>query len=863
MSSLSAFQTVSNFGQYLGSLGSVNIDWPPQFMRYLKLDFTQTLHGIPQLDFRAQHIMLVDGLPIALALIMLVMFKDIKIVLWYSCMLCGLGLVITGFALQNIKTSQISQQQALGQYLLIGGGVGLALMLFIFLLYRLKLHRDRKKRMKRVFPFPLPARTLQKRASAVGIMNNSEASSRASSVHSEDVSSVQAEAAFDGNDDNDDGSLNDSNADLNKIKNAVKQQYAPKSFVKQSRNLSLGILLIIVGLILSGTIASPLFTDEAYADPTFKAFVQGFGIPIGWTMFSCGLYLTYNWAAGQFELMRRFHARLNYYFRKNVLKIILLILGLLYIPMTSSILNLTMCETVTCDAGQEFQLNLVQLQVNSLLTQYTSYNASTPLCQSCMFTNSQYCPASLQTALCPPVSDLRLSRERSVSCTSQIFPYYLPGGLLMLIIGTIGVPYLYYRVTYISTKTLSAMPVKGEHDHIRWVAQCRLTTNSCGSLYINFNYKWRYYNVILLVQKLILVLATTYSSQAVKVLLVVMLVAQSVFAFICLFSSPYMNKLEDRLATSCLFLGAANTLITVLVVFGVSVPTGVAYTLFAVNLAVPSAFLVISFFLGIKEYARVQKEVKKRHDLKLQAKHAKAAEIEQGNAPGDAQGEEKRQVEGDNVVKTVEVVAADRKLAQEDVNASIATLELTQTVDAIDQRLDTVLLNNMVNYSLALGLGGFVSFCVTFIGLINAVSYNPIISPTIPKTATAQSSVANYELAGYSSWADFTNNCCCEMLPYDNAAATISETWKCRSSSSSSSSSGSLVYKQRLRVSNGQSGFNIRPYCSPVFNTSVVCPASGSGPVEPIFDTQQSRFRMMACQNASDVTSSFALLSLW
>jgi hypothetical protein len=64
---------------------------------------------------------------------------------------------------------------------------------------------------------------------------------------------------------------------------------------------------------------------------------------VGIVLLSVGGLMFYNWFSNLFYRTRRINTDLNAFFRKNFLKMILLILSVMYIPITQSLFRCVFC----------------------------------------------------------------------------------------------------------------------------------------------------------------------------------------------------------------------------------------------------------------------------------------------------------------------------------------------------------------------------------------------------------------------------------------------------------------------------------------------------------------------------------------
>ena len=91
---------------------------------------------------------------------------------------------------------------------------------------------------------------------------------------------------------------------------------------------------------------------------------------------------------------------------------------------------------------------------------------------------------------------------------NDIYPYYLPGAIPILFLIIFGIPFLFYRLVTTSTKLIGQAPepdfANGNKDEI-WSYQMQKSQNICRTLYFGFKYKFRHYQILLTVQRMIIV----------------------------------------------------------------------------------------------------------------------------------------------------------------------------------------------------------------------------------------------------------------------------------------------------------------------------------------------------------------------
>lgn len=362
--------------------------------------------------------------------------------------------------------------------------------------------------------------------------------------------------------------------------------------------------MIFIGLIATKAITlsalSPYLTFAASLESAFIAI----GLIVGSLLLTFGSILFYNWFSNLFRFGRVFNTTLNKFFRENFLKIILLFLSLLYIPITNSIFSSFNCEKKTCSAGYEFPVTELTFSVDSIESSFTRANINSTTCYSCGFDLST-CP--IADSLCPEVSDDRLVSDFRISCKEEMYPFYLPGSLLLFFAMTVGTPYLFYKIITICKRYIEEIPIKGDLRD-KWPIIVYFSRNSCRSLYSDFSYDWRYYKLTILLQKLVIVAIFIFGISQPFLVTASLALSHAIFACLSIYSRPYKQPVENALAVLCLLVNSTNAICALLVAIGVDLGNKMLLALGVLNVVMPVLFILGAMVSTYYHDLRVAKE---------------------------------------------------------------------------------------------------------------------------------------------------------------------------------------------------------------------------------------------------------------
>jgi hypothetical protein len=185
----------------------------------------------------------------------------------------------------------------------------------------------------------------------------------------------------------------------------------------------------------------------------------------------------------------------------------------------------------------------------------------------------------------------------------------MQGTMLMFFAFTLGAPWLFYKIIYVCKRYISEIPSKG-NEHERWKMQVFLSRNSCRSLYADFEFRWRYYRLIILIQKLIIVAIFIYGVSQPLILVFAMALSHTSFAMLSIYSRPYSHHMENLLAMSCLLINAANAACAFAITLGYTIPDMVIGPIGLLNIALPIAFVVGALVFGAAQDKILRQEAK-------------------------------------------------------------------------------------------------------------------------------------------------------------------------------------------------------------------------------------------------------------
>lgn len=186
-----------------------------------------------------------------------------------------------------------------------------------------------------------------------------------------------------------------------------------------------------------------------------------------------------------------------------------------------------------------------------------------------------------------------------------MYPFYLPGSVLIFFASTLGIPWLFHKLVTTITRYLNEIPVKASNEE-KWRLQVFMSLNSCAALYYDFNYRWRYYKIIMLVQKLMIVAIFIFGEAQPLILVVGLVFSQMAFAVLSVFNRPYCYTMINILSTTCLLVNGLNAMVAFLVTLGVPIPYYGAWLIVGGNIVLPVSVIVLGVGVELLEAGRLR-----------------------------------------------------------------------------------------------------------------------------------------------------------------------------------------------------------------------------------------------------------------
>jgi hypothetical protein len=340
---------------------------------------------------------------------------------------------------------------------------------------------------------------------------------------------------------------------------------------------ALSQLVVIAGLIITGLLcleAIRVSPEQAASVPgPLNALGKGLGRVC---LFAAGI-LAVRLALRFAGPGRAALARISAPLRRHFISALLFILVVGYVPVCNTLWQSMICRTQTCPKGtmlptKDLFPNQDRLQpfsprapafVSNSSSNATS-SAAAPVCLTCPFEAS----CAKRVVLCQGEVSTRLVADYTLECSKDIYPYYTPVGVLLTLMFAVLVPVAYTIIIGNSTKFLSSsldavapaskLPPRARAEGAKsapsagelWSLRVGASVASAKSVFAPFERSQRFHYVVICLYKAMVVgCAVGISEDSPAASMSVQLALHLCFCLWNLYARPYINDVDDYLAT--------------------------------------------------------------------------------------------------------------------------------------------------------------------------------------------------------------------------------------------------------------------------------------------------------------------------
>ena len=307
-----------------------------------------------------------------------------------------------------------------------------------------------------------------------------------------------------------------------------------------------------------------------------------------------------------FKSGRTTFTKMNSFVRKSSLKVVLVLLALIYMPINTVLLKFTVCEPISCGAGQMISRVDGWTDISSILSTSVFPRNLSNTCTNCVVDNQ--CPATLIKSFCGGESDSLLVIDPTLSCSREIVPYFIPAVILMLISFTFGIPFLYYRLVKMVNIFLQKIKLLESNDD-DWIIRIRASKNSCSQMYNVYFYKWRYFKLVLIWYRLLIVSFFVFLStlQLNKEAMTAMITVHSMSLVVALYTYSYFQNSNQLVLFSTIIMNIAACSLVMKRINNSEISDDLAVPFSVSNILIPLIAFTLGFVWDLFDRSNIKK----------------------------------------------------------------------------------------------------------------------------------------------------------------------------------------------------------------------------------------------------------------
>eukprot|EP00672_Neobodo_designis_P027945 CAMPEP_0174832170 /NCGR_PEP_ID=MMETSP1114-20130205/3529_1 /TAXON_ID=312471 /ORGANISM="Neobodo designis, Strain CCAP 1951/1" /LENGTH=889 /DNA_ID=CAMNT_0016066025 /DNA_START=109 /DNA_END=2776 /DNA_ORIENTATION=+ len=818
------------FLQFLSALASIpDIDLPDAwasplyYVKVVNLDLPIFREIFPSLnDFRVYFTVVCVIVPLGLVFFGLFFLNTVGVLLWYLLLLTGFCLAVAGILTKNLRTTlQLEVEDSTADTMIT---VGLALFIGCGI-FAVAYGGWQKKRQAEKEAEEAAAR--EEETAKVG--------------GGEDGLEPNASAAV----------------ERTEVENVMVSETRDFPILATIQRTVMLLFFVAVGLLFL-----QIFRAFTIGDG-FDSVQLGLGITflvlaaftLGWTIMGC-------FRGGRQLQWKFFHAM-----EQQFMRLLLITMSMLYIPVGAGLFVLFNCNTQSCDANQQF------IRENSWLPHNNTPDirtGRTDICIPCNAPAPQRCGAA---QVCTSESQRRLEVDQFIDCDDLVIFNY--AAIIIIVMYMVGVPVMFGRlVNLVTGLVLEDFPVKVPKDvdeenvEAMWELKVAQSNNTARFLYQPFVPVFRYTRLYQLLQKLLVVFTAVFVIRAGSVnpiwfALIAGLVIH-VISFIWLAARrPFIHTFENGIALLMEFALTGSMVCAVMLLMDYDVPHTALVVIIILNGTLPILAIIIAIVLEWsrrkskeeqereEQQAAFEEEMAKREQEdndremaeSLHHQEQQAAGVHQPHSPSESYGPagltaalgagaaRALRPAGDELLNsraTKEALARQRaKEAREAAQRRREAEELAMTgrQNDVDFAINRTVKQRLNMFLMAGGALGFVALGLCIVGLLAKVNSSPTRWDTPYKTAKS-------ELGGYTSWSEFTRECCCRANWGDPSRtdALLVEQWRCANGFIKERIRAAYVDDPTRQTAGAKfrlDGLAIRDVCAVNFNTGCLLLTGG------------------------------------
>ena len=328
-----------------------------------------------------------------------------------------------------------------------------------------------------------------------------------------------------------------------------------------------------------------------------------------------GLMLLYNFGSNLFLKGRLFNTKINYYFRKHVIQVILFFLAFLYVPITLNALRFMIPSKYLLYRDK----HCLDTQLLKMKMPFAPFYYGSDLCLNT--TNAYKVDMTMDYDLSfNLLEESFYEMDTTIPYSTEVLPYFLPGSILAFLLITIAMPYLFFKLVNVCFNNVNALTLRTDlivpEDLTVWEIRSSVSNNCCKSMYSDLKETFKDLKLILLAYRLLIVgvYSFTFVPHAVNNSYIFIIIGFVHFVG-CILSSiykPFAHYSENFLFSALQALNFLLALFGGCVAFGISISSSVSLGMIILVLVLPLFAFAIGFWLDIRRVHQLKEDINYR-----------------------------------------------------------------------------------------------------------------------------------------------------------------------------------------------------------------------------------------------------------
>ena len=271
----------------------------------------------------------------------------------------------------------------------------------------------------------------------------------------------------------------------------------------------------------------------------------------------------------------------------------------------------------------------------------------------------------------------------------------------------------------------------------------RAVRNRAKNLYADFDYRWRYWKLVLLAFKFLIVVVDILQTEFGNILVapILMLIIHAAMLLLSTVARPYADERPDMLSIAISFANVFNWCLLIITANQIASPPSVVYALLVVNIILPILSLLFGWYLNVRKERQLVSNLRAQTNRRNYLPH--------------------------------DTVQKKRRM--------------------IERKINEFTLRVLASWTWGVLLAAVIAGELIFVGTFAEAALTPVSGHTASISGLEanegvvdcyrEEHARSREFLSFGNWGDFTRNCCCmsrsNVTDASDLDEHITELWSC------------------------------------------------------------------------------------